>query len=258
MAIMESINFSYAGKYSSDFGIYNVSMSSGLYEETFMGSRSISETKVVGSSKPIFHRIEQEPLKFKLTFAFKDTWDDKLIREVARWLNQSYYKPLFFSEQPDRIFYCLPVDDISLIHNGLKQGYLSITMRCDSHYSYTPIVKSPVYDFSRTEQEKVITINNYGDLVCKPEVFVTKIGNGDITIRNLSNLGEEFKFTGLLDGESLYIDCDREHIETSLVNTYRYDNFNNKYIRLPENTECYLEVEGSAQIQFRYQLKVLQ
>lgn len=252
---MESVSFVYDGKYSSDYGLYNISLSNGMYEEVFTASRKIQEVTVRGNSKPYFQGFEYEPLEFELSFAFEDTWDDKKIREIARWLTQDYYKPLWFSENPDRWFYCVSIEDATLVHNGLKQGYVKLKMRCDSPYSYTPVMTSPIYDFSTGTG--VIDFVNDGDTILKPEIWIQKIGNGDVSIKNMTNKGTEFKFTGLLDAETVYVNNEREYIETSLPSTYRYENFNNNYLELVYGKNR-LEVTGECKINFRYQFKTMQ
>lgn len=256
MAIMESIDFCYAGVYSSDYGIYNISMSNGMFEESFLSRRSILETSVRGNPKPYFNGIQYEPLQFKLTFGFRNTWDDNLISEVARWLNQSYYKPLFFAEDIDRIFYCIPVDDISLIHNGLKRGYLTLTMRCDSPFSYSSVMTDGWLDYSSNGGTVSFDFDNKGDVEMYPEIWIQKVGNGDFSITNLMNRGQVFKFTGLQDQETVYVDNERQYIETDIVNMYRYGAFNNNYLELVVGRNR-LEIQGKAKILFRYQYKTL-
>ena len=59
--IKESLYFSFAGRKSSEFGITNVSIQSGLFEEPFIGSRSIRETTVRGNPRPYFTEVETSP-----------------------------------------------------------------------------------------------------------------------------------------------------------------------------------------------------
>jgi phage-related protein len=259
MAIMESIRFNYSDIYSSEFGILNVTLSSGMYQETFASSRSIKETKVRGNDKPYFQGIEYEPLTLKLSFAFQDTWDEDKIRSVARWLcGQQYYKPLFFEEHPERIFYCMAVDESQLVHNGLKQGYVELTMRCDSPYTYSPVY-SPVATnlSSNVVGGTLVKFTNNGDVICKPEIFINKIGAGDFRIVNTTNMNSEFKFTSLANNETVYVDNEREYIETDIPLTYRYSNFNNGYLEMVRGVNN-LMVYGNAIINFRYQFKTLQ
>lgn len=258
---MESIDFSYAGQYSSDFGIYNVSLDSGMFEDQFSAPRTIIETKIRGNPKPYVHGVEYEPITLKLSFAFADTWDEAKIREVARWLcGQEYYKPLWFAENPTRLFYCMCVDESILVHNGLKQGYITLTMRCDSPYTYTPFFTKGELDFSTITAPTTFEFANSGDVVCKPEVWITKIGDGgSVSLVNLSNGSREFKFssTSLQNNEMIYVDNEREYIETNVPNVYRYKDFNNNFLELVRGRNI-LQVNGKCKIMFRYQFKTLQ
>jgi phage-related protein len=260
MTIRESLYFTYAGISSTTYGITNVSISTGLYEEPFLSSRSIREQKIRGNDKPYFQEIEGSPLQISITFAFDDVWDDAKIREVARWLgSQTYYQPLHFSENPNRIFYCLAVDDSSLIHNGLKQGYVQMTMRCDSPYSYSPTYTSQLYDYSANVAGGTkLEFTNEGDLPLKPEIWITKVGVGDVSIFNESNGNIEFKFTSLDDTEMVYVDNENEYIESDKVPiTYRYSNFNNNYLKLFRGKSV-LNIVGNCKIQLRYKYRTLQ
>jgi predicted phage tail component-like protein len=133
--IRESLYFTFAGRKSSDYGIMNVSIAAGLYEESFMANRTIKEIYIRGKDNPYHQEVAREPKSFQVTFAFEDTWDDDLINEVARWLDVEYYQPLIFSEEQEKVYYVMPVNDSTITHNGLKQGYLTLTFRCESPYS---------------------------------------------------------------------------------------------------------------------------
>lgn len=256
MTIRESLYFSYAGIKSTDYKLLNVNQNGGLFEETFLPTRSIIEEKVQGRDNPYFFGFDYSPLQFSVSFAFEDTWDDDRIRKVCSWLKQPYYQPLFFSNDINRIFYCVVVDDSQIIHNGMKQGYLNLTFRCNSPYTYTPTTLSPTYDYSVNTSGTDLTFINLGSEPCQPDIWIQKIGNGDISIVNLSDGGREFKFTGLVDQEELNVDCENQDIETNLSGTYRYNNFNNKFLTFPPGTN-YLKVYGNCKLQFRYRFKTL-
>ncbi|QSF43554.1 distal tail protein Dit [Paenibacillus tianjinensis] len=184
MTIRDSLYFSFAGKKSINYGIYNVNIDSGMQEETFAPTAEIVEETIKGRDKPYFQRLKREPLKFSVNFAFEDTWDTQKIREVAQWLTSpEYYQELYFTNEqgnnPERIFYAMVVDDSTLVHNSLKQGYVKLTFRCDSPYSYTPITTSREYiwdkasesigltDFSQGEKKSLI-VNGSGQLTLNP------------------------------------------------------------------------------------------
>ncbi|WP_431785772.1 hypothetical protein [Paenibacillus lactis] len=120
-----------------------------------------------------------------------------------------------------------------------------------SDYSIVPSFSSITFAF-----EPVITIDNKGDTPLKPELWITKTGNGDIRIINLTQKQEEFVFKDLIDQETVYINNDTEDIETSLVATYRYKNFNDNYMSLPIGLNI-LRVKGTGNLQFRYEFKYL-
>jgi phage-related protein len=159
--MLEGIHFSYDGVYSVDMGLLNCQISGGMFEETFLPTRNIKETKVSGRDKPYFQSIELEPLSFNLTFAFEYSYDERRIKEVAGWLMQPFYKPFYTVDNPNRIFYCMIEGDSKLVHNGLKQGYITLTMRCDSPYSYTPKTIREYMKFDSTKLTKTITESTF-------------------------------------------------------------------------------------------------
>jgi len=116
----------------------------------------------------------------------------------------------------------------------------------------TPSLDEVVFIF-----EPVIAFVNEGDARIRPEIWITKMGNGNISIINTSNGNDEFKLSNLIDQETVYINGERELIETSLAVTYRYKDFNDNYLEVPIG-ENVLRVQGNAKIQFRYRHKLLQ
>lgn len=103
----------------------------------------------------------------------------------------------------------------------------------------------------------IIEFDNKGDVNLKPEIWIEKVGNGDFSIINTSKGNEEFKFTGLIDGETVYVNCEREQIETTLAVTYRYSNFNDNYLDFPMGVNV-LKILGNARFHFRHQYKLIQ
>lgn len=259
MTIRSSIAFTFDGISSDDMGLYNVNVSSGMLEEPFLATRQINEVKIRGRDKPYFSGVTHAPLTFTLTFAFLDEFDSDKLRQVSRWLSAEYYKPLTFSDTPDRIYYAMLDSDSKLTHNGASNGYITVTMRCDSPYSYSPVYVSPTYDLStNTSNGTTIQFDNSGDISIFPEIYITKVGAGDVSIVNNSNGGQTFQFTGLSDGETVYVDNENEIIQSDLVpTTYRYSNFNNNFLELVYGANN-LQVYGTCKIYFRYQFILLQ
>jgi len=252
----EYTHFYYDGISSMEMGLINVNVSGGLLEESFLPSRKINETKIRGNDKPYFSSIERESLEFELQFAFENGFDKKKLVKVAKWLDQEYYKEFYFVENPDIRFFCMIDDDSQLTHNGLNQGYISITMKCDSPYKYSQEYLSHELDFStNTVDGTNYEFMNHGHKILKPELWIYKVGDGDVEIINRAN-NQFFQFINLKDGETVYVDNEGEHIETDLVGTYRFDNFNDEYLEL-ETGRNILNIKGKCKLQFRYRFKFL-
>lgn len=131
----------YDGQSSKDFGVFIASTDTGLFKENFLPERNIIEKKVLGRDRPYLQRVEHEPLSFSLSFALEDwgnTYEIDYIRRIARWLFKDYYRPLIFDSNPNRIFYAMVEGDSTLFHNGAKEGYIELNIRCDSPFSYSP------------------------------------------------------------------------------------------------------------------------
>lgn len=252
--IKESLYFTYNGIKSTDYGIMNVAIDNNPYSEPFLANRTIKEFIVKGKKNPYHSYVQVDPLSFSLTFAFSDTWDDSTISQVKQWLYVDYYKPLIFSESPERVYYAMPVDSPTLVHNGLKEGYITLNFRCDSPFAFSPEIMTNWYDFSLSSANNLI-IENSGDITINPQIYITKVGAGDLQINNM-NGSYSMQFTNLLDQEELYINCDKTYIETSIPNFYRYDSFNDNYLKLVCGQNN-IQVIGTCKIKFQYEFKFL-
>ena len=254
MAIQQYLGFSYAGIESSEHGIVNVNIRTGLLTEPLVPNRILRETEVRGRARPYFHEIQLSPRVMNLSFAFMEKWreeeEDKL-REVVNWLcGQDYYKPFYFIEEPDRIYYVLVIDNPELVHNAAWSGYMNLTLRANSPYAYSQVQESeePIVCSGTTD----FMFENEGDILLKPLMEIFTISAGDISIINESDNDREFSLTGLADAETIYIDNDNQFIETDIYMTYRYGNHNNVFLELLPG-ENNLKVLGNCQLRFRYQ-----
>ena len=133
----QSINFSYDGIHSQDMGVHIAWNDNGLFEDNFLPDRKIVEKKIANREKPYFQRVEHEPLSFSLSFAIADWEAEDTLRRIARWFFQPYYKPLVFDSNPNRVFYAMFEGESTLFHNGMKEGYIELDIRCDSPYAYS-------------------------------------------------------------------------------------------------------------------------
>lgn len=165
----EGVNFYYDGIYSVDMGVINCQIGGGLYNDIFLADREIYEIEVRGREEPYFQEVRRRPLSFSLTFAFVYPYDEKKIREVARWLDQDRYKPFYTEVNPEIILYCVLNSSSEHLHNGLGQGYVNIEMRCNSPYAYSPKMMSKLYEW----EEKKLNLKDSNFEGNKDNVVVT-------------------------------------------------------------------------------------
>jgi len=154
--MQESTYFYYDGVFSKDMGVYIASTKSGLFDETFLPSREIIETSVAHREKPYLQRVVSQPLSLSFSIVIEDYSDVGKLREIARWLFKSEYKQLYFDSSPERHYYAMVQGDSNIYHNGLKQGYIELTFRCDSPYSYTAEHVENDIEYRDSESETVI------------------------------------------------------------------------------------------------------
>lgn len=256
MSISESLKFSFNGISSDMFGIINVNVSSGLYQESFLSNRNLLEVTIRNSDKPYFQKIKREPLTFKLSFAF-EKWDSQTIKDVAKWLNTDFYAPLIFESEPDLIYYAILINDSILNHTGNYQGFITLEMRCNTYHAFGKVQTSQIYDLSANPIGGTpISFYNGGELPTFPSIYVNIVSGSTFSIVNTSNKNQTLSFTGLAVNENLTIDCDNHIITTDIANTYRYGNMSGDYIEeiLGQNT---LQVYGNVKIYFQHEYRFL-
>ena len=253
--IKEKMIFNYDGVWSDFYGLININLDNAMFDETLVASRSIIESQNKGNEKPMFQGFIEEPIEFDMTIAFTDKFDDKKIYEIIDWLFQGYYRPLYFLGGESRVFYCTPVGDSRIIHNGLNEGYFTITMRCNSSYVFSPIIFSDRLDLSDGVSKTIEIINDgYGYLY--PEISIQKIGVGSVSIQNLSDGGKIWEIRNLNDRENVYIDCKKEIIKSDSedIGVYHYTDTSGEMPRLMKGRNL-LMINGRCIVQFRYQFK---
>lgn len=251
----EAINFSFDGIASEDMGVIIASPDGGLFEETFLPDRSIVETKVANQIKPYFQRVESEPLSFSLTF-FIHEWRDRLnLRQIAKWLMKDYYAPLIFDTNSDRIFYAIFEGSSSLFHNGCKDGYITLNVRCNSPFTYSQLQAfetMEVRDLDKKNQR--FSVLNSGDMTIQPKMRITKRNaKGDISIKN-EITGQLFTLKNLTLDEQVFIDMEHEEIVSDMeyLNVYRYGDHNGVWIDFIED-ENILVCTGDFDLEIEYQ-----
>lgn len=250
--IKEKLHFNYDGIWSSNFGIISVNVDSGMFEETFVADRELLETKVRGG-KPLFHGLDSSPLEFDMIIAFEKEFTDSDVDAVLRWLFTDYYKPLYFLGKENKIYYCMPVDSSKIVHNGLRQGYISLKMRCSSSNVYSQNILTNSYNVAGSI---IVELENDGHYDIYPEISIKKVNQkGEVIIENLSlNSYKIFEIRDLEISEGVYINCEKEIIETDMIGLYRYDNLVGHFTKLIHGKND-IKITGDCIVQFRYKNK---
>lgn len=252
--MIQRLDFVYNNISSVDMGVIQVNLDSDLFRETFIAPKRINEISIRGREKPYFLGVERETISFPLTLVFKDGFNEDKIRAVANWLDQDFYKPFYFLDNPNKILYAMVTENSEFIHNGISDGYITLNFKCNSPYAYSPLINQ-LYDFTNnTSNGTSIKIINNGDLECKPIIVIESLtNNNNITIVNNTN-NIIFSFTNLNQGEIVVVDNEAETIESSLSYVWRYDNFNGNFLKLALGINT-LTVYGVCKLTFKYQFK---
>lgn len=255
---MNSTDFYYNGKFSTEMGVYLVNVESGLRNNPFLPEKEIISETIPENDIPYIFQQKRKPLVLNLTLSTLDElWTFEKRREVARWLDTGRFEKFYRQDELSKMYYLQYVGGIDLTHNSSEQGYINVQMINISPFAYSPIyIKS--HDLSSITSPTIIEFVNNGDSTIYPELWINKIENGDVSIVNLSNGGKEFKFTGLVNNEEVYIDSrpSYHHIETNLAETYRYDNFNGNYLEILPYSVNRLQVTGKCKLKFQYEFEI--
>jgi len=266
LEVKSSLNFYYDGQDSQTFGISNVSVSTGLYEEPFVASKEIIKQEIRGRTKPYHSGVKRSPIILNLSFAFNETWNNQKMRDVKNWLDQDFYRPLLVPSDPDdstdfnKVYYCMLTSDSSkIIHNGLRQGYVDgLTFECNDSYCYSEpqIISRNLFNNPTTGTELII--NNNGDDSCFPLIQITKsIETGTVSIFNKSNANKEMQIAGLSINEVTTIDCENQIIDSiyNNQNIDRFDSHNGYFLELLKNQENKLLIKGKCLITIQSEFK---
>ncbi|OME53971.1 hypothetical protein BSK59_15430 [Paenibacillus odorifer] len=152
----------------------------------------------------------------------------------------------------------IQINDVA-VKELFKDDYYSLNS-CKFQYKVEMIddgVVSPEFKSFSYSFEGAYVIENTGDIVCKPEIWITKRnGSGTIKLYNETN-GQTLIFTNLNNNEQVYVDCENEDIMTDLPLKYRYDDHNNVFLQL-EVGENKLTGEGDFELTIRHEFMMLQ
>lgn len=164
ITIKDSLYFTFNHIRSKDCKLLNISLDGGMQQEYFAAGQSINKITIKDRHKPYFQNVKKDVLTLTVDFAFEDNWTEDELRSVRRWLTEpTYYAPLIFSSNPEKIYYALYIDRPELYHNSMSQGYLTITFECNDAYAYSPLILSPLYEWDKNDYAKTMTTFQSGE-----------------------------------------------------------------------------------------------
>jgi phage-related protein len=250
--IKQYLNFTYNNIKSTDMGISHVNVDGGLFNEGLGANRNVIEQQNSLSDRRYFKRISLEPIQLDMVMMFNQAMTDTQLDNIFSWLMQDYFKELYFDINTDRIYYCMPINQPSVTHNGNGEGYLTITMRCFDGYIYSSEINSSFDLSTNTATGTTVTLNNSGHVDIYPLMtIVAKEAN--ITIYN-NTTRESTQLTGLSVGETITLDNENEEISTSVAGVYRFSNLNDVYVRILSPSTSY-KITGKCVVTFKYRYK---
>ncbi|AVM24339.1 phage tail domain-containing protein [Bacillus pumilus] len=260
--IKESQYFLFNHIRSIDMSVVNVNTEGGLQEENFLAGKTINETFLKDRPEPIVDSIVYEPFEMPLNFYVDQNIREgfyknrnltqKKLREIAKWLTVTDYSPLSFSSNLDIVYYAIPLNAMDLVHNCSEDGYIRLTMKV-LPFKYSTKISTPWINPSN-KIGNILTFDNKGDITVPLSMEIQKIGDGNVTITNLSAYRTPFTIDDLKDREILKIDSVKELMESSLNGYECYEQSNESYVFLGEGQNR-IKVEGSCLIRFNYRFK---
>lgn len=253
--MLESTSFTFDGISSKDMGVRLVSIGGGLYKESFLPTRKITEQKIIGNPIPFFQNVETESLSFNISIVLEDWAVRNQARAVARWLYQDYYKPLTFDSNPDLIIYAMFTGKSELNHNGVNDGYITLNIQSKSPYMYSSVHEVEI----NSNSNATLNIYNNGDLPMYLNLEIFNKLNGDFSIKNMET-SEEFKINNLFTNEEVYVDFKHEYVISSLeerLRRYLGDNTNDGWFTIPPESTVELLITGNVIVKVKYQYEYL-
>lgn len=253
MTRKQSLYFTYDGRDSRDLGIVQIQKGNGLFEESFMPVRTIVEEMIPGRDEPYYYGTSLTPIEDDIVLYTDNELTTRQVEEICDFLFAPYYKPLTFSDNPERIYFAMFIGDAKLIHNGAEQGYFSIKFRCNSPYSFSPVYNRAAYISSESSYTELEVINSgIGEVF--PVIEVQKIGNGEINIINTSDGGSETVIKGLIDKQYVEIDTETNNLSSNIKHPSIYEGFNLVYPRLIRGINRF-KIKGKSNIIISYYYK---
>ncbi len=178
--------FIFNGRSSNEFNLHSVKTDSSFIKTILVGNSSIDERQVPFDYKPAFNKVTRGPFEIPLRSILRDEnenlkeWSEQDIQKILSWLIHDEYKPLYFADNPDRLFYAMLINSTELF-TSIGKGYLNIVFRTNSSYAYRQ-PKTVEIDATNTPITKSIICDEYTVDRIYPTIELTKTSDTNNTL----------------------------------------------------------------------------
>ncbi len=251
---MINTTFMFDGQKSTDYGLHNVTIDTGLRSVPMVGGKDILEDKVRDRRNPYYQGVQHQPMQFTLYFSLLD---ERMTREkkneILRWLFKDDYREFRTTDDISKCLYVIATNQIDFETADSELGYFRVDFRAStSHWISSPYIRT--YDLSDNETSTIIEYENLSNVgtYYSPEIEFELVSDSkSITLINLDDGGREFTFTDLWEKEKIYVDNDMQTIiSDNLAFPSRLNNFNKKWLRLRYGINR-IEVIGKCKLEIR-------
>lgn len=195
------------GHSCTDFGLINVRLETGMFEEEFIPNRTLNKERIKWKDDSYFGGIETKEKSFDITLAFMEGYrlTKEKIRNIAKWLNNSSgFKELWFSEdceldedgnydinKPTRIYFATLIDTSGIKYFTDDGGYITLKFETNSPYCYSKL-KTKSYTLKENDE---FELDNNGDLMYRPEISLKNL----VKDQKVKIVSENFKHDNVID-----------------------------------------------------------
>lgn len=219
-----------------------VTLDSGLEKIPFGIDQSIIEEDVPTIDKPFFFGVKRKPIEFELTFARdnNEKWDYEMKLEFVRMFFKPYYQEMRFERYPQIFYRVICVSSPEQAMNAVDHGYVTLKFRTDAPYAYSETYMTTRNVVGATEivPYELIIENNSNALEYYYPIIEFITNGTTFKMVNQREPDRIFEFTGLVDGETVYVDNENRKVvgDQPYPENYRLNKFNQNWLRLKQGT----------------------
>lgn len=247
-------DFIFDGIPSEKFDLFICSMGSSSSPEYGGGNVKVHTDKTPSMDYNYLLSVEYED-SFEFTFTFgsrkpKDRFDISLINN---WLvGHSTYKKLQILQQDmTSIYFNCIINDFKIVSIGNIPYAFECTVVCDRPWA---LENMKTYNYSVFDGKTIVHNNtSHKSGITLPIIeFTTNNGNATVSLTNKTNNNYETRFTGLLNGETITMNCQTE-VVTSSMGFRRLGNFNNHWFELLPKQNTILVSGNVSNLKIKYE-----